>query len=407
MFSPPLSTPQLYIPRNHSNGHVFFSLPFFHGQSRDTKRRQLRSCRFFVGKNASLCCARRLFLCAAVALSAVGTAIADEAAGAFPALAAVVRRVAIAVGDGPAKGIAQEKVLGASLMVHAGAVGHAALQALGRQVVGFAVFDETGAGLDEAEGGVGADAFVVKALHPFKMAGTCAVVVFAAADDLLDLACGEGGRQADRADEGRAHDAFVLEGQIEQQRQAFVGTALVFAGDVEEDVVPAVAPVAGQAVGNALRALGEQVKDDVAALAHDGPGFVAPGVGLGQEEIRGHADADEFTGADFIVAVAIFGEGVAHIGGAIDTGAVVAGADTVEVVHVAMVAALTDFDAAVPRVPDIVHGAASFPVVIVRVTKNPQKRQGFWGQAARGSDYLASKRTPEVVPSGREMASTL
>ena len=255
---------------------------------------------------------RASFLCVAFALTAAGAAVADEAAGAFVAMVAVARGVEGVGGDRPAEGIAQVEVLGAALIIHVAAVGHAALQAFGGEAVGFAVFDEYGACFDEAEGGVGLDAFGAQALDPFKMAGACAVVVFAAADDLFDLACGEGIGQADGADEGGAHDAFVLEGQGEKMGQAFVGAALVFAGDVEKDVFPAVTPVGRQAVANALGAFGEEVKDHVRPGAHNVPGFGAPRVGFGQEEVGGHADADEFTGADFVVAAAVFGEGIAH-----------------------------------------------------------------------------------------------
>ena len=41
---------------------------------------------------------------------------------------------------------------------------------------------------------------------------------------------------------------------------------LVFAGDVEEDVVPAVVPVGGEAFADALDAFREEQEDDVAAF---------------------------------------------------------------------------------------------------------------------------------------------
>lgn len=344
---------------------MFFSLSLFSMINREPQKekRQPRGCRFFVLLMRHCPLGSGVFLWAAVALAAVGTAVADEAAGAVDTLAAVARGMAVVVGDGPAERVAQSEMLGAALVIHAGAMSHAALQTFGGKMIVFAVFDKVGAGFNETEGGISGDAFVAEALHPFKMAGTGTVVIFAAADDLLDLAGGKGGRQADRADEGRTHDAFVLEGQLQQQGQAFVGTALVFAGDVEKDVVPAVAPVTWKAAGDALRTFGEKIKDDVAALAHDGPGFVAPGVGLGQKEVGGHADAEHFAGADFIVAVAVFGEGITHVGGAIDLSAIGVATNAVKVVHVAVGAAFADFDTAVPGVPDVVHGGASFPGV--------------------------------------------
>ena len=46
-----------------------------------------------------------------------------------------------------------------------------------------------------------------------------------------------------RSDEGRAHNALVLEGQVKQNGNALIGAALIFTGDVEKDVVPTAAPV--------------------------------------------------------------------------------------------------------------------------------------------------------------------
>ena len=80
---------------------------------------------------------------------------------------------------------------GPALIVHAGFTGHSALQLLAGQVVAFTVFDEHGAGLDKAEGHVGIHAFLPERLDPIKIAGVGTIIVFAAADDLLDLPGGK------------------------------------------------------------------------------------------------------------------------------------------------------------------------------------------------------------------------
>ena len=101
---------------------------------------------------------------------------------------------------------------GPALKIHAGFTGHPALQLLVWQVVAPAVLDEHGAGLDKAEGHVGIHTFLPERFDPIKIAGAGTIVVFAAADDLLDLPGGKVLPDAYWSDEGRAHDALVLEG---------------------------------------------------------------------------------------------------------------------------------------------------------------------------------------------------
>ena len=115
---------------------------------------------------------------------------------------------------------------GPALKVHAGLIGHPALQLLAGQVVTLVVLDEHGAGLNKAECYVGIHAFLPEGLDPIEIAGAGAIVVFAAADDLLDLPGGKVLPDAYRSDEGRAHDALVLEGQVKQNGNALIGGGL-------------------------------------------------------------------------------------------------------------------------------------------------------------------------------------
>ena len=254
-----------------------------------------------------------------------------------------------------------------ALKVHAGFISHPALQLLAGQVVAFTVFDEHSASLDKAEGHVGIHAFLPERLDPIKIAGAGTIIVFAAADDLLDLPGGKVLPDAHRSDEGRAHDALVLEGQVKQNGNALIGAALVFAGDVEKDVVPSAAPVRRQTLPYPLRPLCEQEKHHIAALAHDVPRLSPPRVGFFQEEIRGHADPDLLTTLDFVVSGAVFLE---RIGKAafrfVDLGSVLV-PHPVEKIHVAVLAALAALDAAVPWIPDVVQEAhlLSIPIIII------------------------------------------
>ena len=199
---------------------------------------------------------------------------------------------------------------GPALIVHAGFISHPALQLLAGQVVAFTVFDEHSASLDKAECYVGIHAFLPERFDPIEIAGAGTIVVFAAADDLLDLPGGKVLPDAYWPDEGRAHDALVLEGQVKQNGNALIGAALIFTGDVEKDVVPSAAPVRRQTLPHPLRPLCEQEKHHIAALAHDVPRLSPPRVGFFQEEIRGHADPDLLTTLDFVVSGAVFLERV-------------------------------------------------------------------------------------------------
>ena len=241
------------------------------------------------------------------------------------------------------------------------------MQLLAGQVVAPAVLDEHGAGLDKTEGHVGIHAFLPERLDPIEIAGAGTIVVFAAADDLLDLPGGKVLPDAYWPDEGRAHDALVLEGQVKQNGNALIGAALIFTGDVEKDVVPTAAPVRRQALPYPLRPFGEQKKHHIAALAHDVPRLNPPRVGFFQEEIRGHADPDLLTTLDFVVSGAVFLE---RIGKAafrfVDLGSVLV-PHPVEKIHVAVLAALAALDAAVPWIPDVVQEAhlLSVPIIII------------------------------------------
>ena len=256
---------------------------------------------------------------------------------------------------------------GPSLKVHTGFISHPALQLLAGQVVTLAVLDEHSAGLDKAECHVSFHAFLPEELDPIKVAGAGTIVVFAAADDLFDLPGGKVLPDTHRSDEGRAHDALVLEGQVKQNGNALIGAALILTGDIEKDVIPSAAPVRRQALPHPLRTLGEQEKHHIAALAHDVPRLSPPRVGFFQEKIRGHADPDLLTTLDLIVSGAVFLE---RVGKAVfcfvDLGSVLI-PHPVEKIHIAVLAALAALDAAVPWIPDIVQEAhlLSVPIIII------------------------------------------
>ena len=175
--------------------------------------------------------------------STVAAAVADQLTAAGLAVCAEMKHIEIFLRDGVAPVVHEVKMNGHALKIHAGFISHPALQLLAGQVVAPAVLDEHGAGLDKAEGHVGIHAFLPERLDPIEIAGAGTIIVFAAADDLLDLPGGKVLPDAYWPDEGRAHNAFVLEGQVKQDGDALVGTALILTGDIEKDVIPSAAPV--------------------------------------------------------------------------------------------------------------------------------------------------------------------
>ena len=256
---------------------------------------------------------------------------------------------------------------GSALKIHTGFISHPALQLLAGQVVALAILDEHGAGLNKAEGHVSFHAFLPEGLDPIKVAGAGTIVVFAAADDLFDLPGGKVLPDAHRPNEGGAHNAFVLEGQIKQNGDALVGTALILTGDIEKDVIPSAAPVRRQALPYPLRPFGEQEKHHIAALAHNVPRLNPPRVGFFQEEIRGHADPDLLTTLDFVVPSAVFLERIGKaIFGFVNLSSVLV-PHPVQKIHITVLAALAALDAAMPWIPDVVQEAhlLSVPIIII------------------------------------------
>ena len=274
--------------------------------------------------------------------------------------------------DGVAPVVHEVKTDGLALKVHTGLIGHPALQLLAGQVVTLVVLDEHGASFDEAEGDISLYTFLPQGLYPVEIAGAGTIVVFAAADDLLDLPGGKVLPDAHRPNEGGAHNAFVLEGQIKQNGDALVGTALILTGDIEKDVVPTAAPVRRQALPHPLRPFGEQKKHHIAALAHDVPRLSPPRVGFFQEEIRGHADPDLLTTLDLVMPGAVFLERIGKAAFRFVNFGPVLVPHPVEKIHVTVLAALAALDAAVPWIPDVVQEAhpLSVPIIIVVRTGN-------------------------------------
>ena len=290
-----------------------------------------------------------------IAFSAVFAPVADCAHAAGLTFFAEIRPMQLLRCNRIAKVIIEQKLHRFPLIVHAGKMRLSALERAALNVIELFVLDEAPAGAAENKCDIVLLAFLPQQLYPFKIAGAGAVIVFAVADHALDLSGAEILPQADTPDKRRTHHALVLERQLQQNRDAFICAALILSRYVEKDILPAVAPIRRQTFCDPFGTLCQQEEYDIASCADDIPRIGTPRISLLEEEIRGHADADHLAAFDFILTGAFFLQRIVEAGfGAVDLRAVAA-AHLVKKVHIAVVAALALADAAVPRIPDIMH----------------------------------------------------
>ena len=279
------------------------------------------------------------------------------------------------------------------------------MHALIRQEVPPTVLDEVCARLDKAERDVLVCALPVQRAHPVVIAWTRAVVVFAAADNLLNLPHREIFFNLYGAEQGRCHDALVLKRQAVQNGDALVRAALIFACDVEKDVLPTVAPVIRQTFFYALRALCEQKKRDVPPLIHDLPRFTPPRIGLLQKEIGRHAHAQLLAAFYFVVACAVAAQGIVKARFCAVNFRAVMPALTVEKIHIAVCAALAALHAPVPRVPNIVHTVP--PYRRVRSRKTCSALSARFSAAVSGRMASSNVVTPRTAGKNAVMPALL
>ena len=80
--------------------------------------------------------------------------------------------------------------------------------------------------------------------------------------------------------------------QGKEYGQTVVGAVLVLYGAAHRHVFIALAPIGGQAGGQAFDAFGKEKEGAVAALTDDFPDFFAPGVGFFNQQIGGEAQPE-------------------------------------------------------------------------------------------------------------------
>ena len=152
------------------------------------------------------------------------------------------------------------------------------------------------------------------------------------------------------------------EWKLQQDRDALIGAALVFARDVEHHILPAIPPIVGQTCRDTLRTLGQKPEFYIRPLMDNLPGFIPPWIRFFQKKVAVHTDPNHFTAFDLVLSAAILAERIAEARlRTVNIGPVFA-AFGVVIVHVAVLAALAAFDTAVPGIPYIMQNASPHSV---------------------------------------------
>ena len=222
-------------------------------------------------------------------------------------------------------------------------------------MIRFAVFHEISPCFDKSKRDISAAALTVQRLNPLKAAGARSAVIFPAGDHLLDLPGIQIFPDFQGTDQRRAHDSFMLKRQRQKDRNPLVRSPLIFAGHIEEDIGPAVSPVPGKTQLCAFGTLRQQKKLHISSLPYDIPNFFPPLVRFLQEKIGRHTDADQLAALHPITPVALLFQRIVESFLRSENIGPAQSADTIQKIHITVVAAFAAFDTSVPRIPDIVH----------------------------------------------------
>ncbi len=224
-----------------------------------------------------------------------------------------------------------------------------------RDVVDSAVLDKTASCPTEDKRDIGLAALAAQQFHPLVMAGARAFVVLAAAQHLLYLPFMQIVRYVNPAYQRGAHDALMLERQAVEDGYSLIGAELVFASDVEENILPPLTPIMRQTAGHTLRAFCKKEEHHVRTPADDAPCVPTPRVRLFKEEIRGHADTQHLAASHLVSPIPVPLDRIAEaLLRAIDFAAVMS-AIAVNGIHVAMCAPFALPYATMPWVPNVSH----------------------------------------------------
>ena len=291
-------------------------------------------------------------LCAT--FSTTAASVAGQPHTTLLAMRTEIRLVQMLLRDGITPRIRQLEINGLSEKTQARFTGLLGLHAA-FEFICLSVLYKSAASAAKHKGYVVLCAFIVQLPDPLVVTGAGTAVVFSVTQYLLYLARWKIFFDGNRSNEWGAHDTFVLEGQLQQDRNALVRSLLVFTGDIEHDVFPAVTPVLRQMVCDTLRTFRQQEEFHIRALMDNVPGFVPPGVGFLKEEIGGHADSDHFTAFDLVFSTPRFTQRIAEPGlRPVNLTAILVPLG-IEIIHIAVLTTFTTLFAAVPRIPYIMQ----------------------------------------------------
>ena len=251
--------------------------------------------------------------------------------------------------------VTQDKLHLATNVIHTRLESHLALREFTRDVESATILDKDRARLNKAEGYVIRLALLGEFFHPFEITGACSVIVLTTCNNLLDLSRGEVILDIYRPDKGGCHNALMLEWQLQKQRNSLVCTTLILARYVEEDIIPAIAPIFGQALPHTLGTLREKKKLHIATGFDYLPRLIAPHIGLIQEEVGRHAYTNQLATLNFQTAIAITLERIGKTPLRTKHFAAIHSSLAIEEIHIAVLATFANLLASVPRIPNIVH----------------------------------------------------
>ena len=157
-------------------------------------------------------------------------------------------------------------------------------------------------------------------------------------------------------DDGRHDDAFVLDGQRQEDRQSVVGHLLVLHRASHDDIVVAFAPVVGHARHETVDALGEEEKPEVAPPFHHLPAIRPPRIGIFQQEVGGEAGEDHLAAFDLPRFVAFLPDRQVEVARfPALTARYLAAVHLILTIHIAVLAPRAYLGASVPRIPVSVY----------------------------------------------------
>lgn len=235
-------------------------------------------------------------------------------------------------------------------IVDVGFVGLAELVAA-LHAVESAILDELSPRLVKAEGDVALHALLSEREDPPIVAGPRLHARLAAHAHLLDRSV-EVWEEIYSLKHRRDDDALVLDGQGFENGQPIVGHGLVLDGAAHQHIVVALAPVVGEALHEAVDALGEEIEPEVAPFTHHLPALAAPRVGILEQEVGGEAGEDHHAALELPRLVATAFQREIEVGGlACQAACHRAAIHLILAIDVAILAARAHLGTTVPRVP--------------------------------------------------------